>query len=693
MPHDPGSPIAPPVAPAREDRRELHGVVWTDEYAWMADHDDPELLAYLRAERAHYDRATGHLADLSQQLFGEMERRLVPTDESVRFRRGALFYYTRTVAGSEHEQFLSSRDQSGPGRLLLDETELADGFIEIGVREVSPDGCLLAYSVDTEGDEVYALRFRSLSGDNDLSIDDDLTEVIPRTYYGGAWSADSTVFFYTVHDEAYRPYQVWRHTIGTSAAQDSLVYTEDDARYEVTVRTTRSRAFVVIETACRDTSEAWLIPATDPTAAPVVVEPRSKGTEYRVDHGGDDLLILTNDGATEFRLMHAPATTPGRPYWTVEEPDRPGERLHACHVLAAHLVLELRRDGFPLLRVVDRATGVEREIHADTPAGRLRLCPEFEFDSSSITIEVDSLVEPARWYDVDLASGARVLRKAKGVPGYDPTQYRTERRHAPGRDGTPVPVTLAWHRDTPLDGSAPSLMWGYGAYESCDDPFFDEALPSLLDRGVVYALTHPRGGGEMGRQWWLDGRLAAKATTFADHVAVADWLADHGIVDGTRIATRGLSAGGLLQGVVFSERPDRWRAVVAEVPFVDVVTTMLDPSIPLTINEWDEWGDPGDPEDFAVLRAYSPYDNVPVGVVRPALLVTGAVHDPRVMVREPAKWVARLRATGTAGDGRLLFRVELGAGAHTGPSGRYAHLRYESEVLAFVLHEIGAGAV
>jgi oligopeptidase B len=610
-----------------------------------------------------------------------------------------LFYYTRTVAGSEHEQFLSSRDEGGPGRVILDETELArklgdtEGFVAVGVREVSPDGGLLAYSVDTTGDEVYTLRFRALGDDGDvqgpdLTLDDDIDEVIPRSYYGGAWSADSRTFFYTVHDEQYRPYQVWRHRIGTPAAADELVFTEDDARYEVTVRATRSKALVLIETECRDTSETWLIPATEPTALPVVVAPRRKGVEYRTDHGGDDLFVVTNDGADEFRLMRTPTSTPGRPYWTEVSPPRPGERLHACHVLADHLLLELRRDGFPLLRAVEKATGAEHEVHAGIPAARLTLHHEFDYDTPVVTVKVESLVEPPSWYDVDLRTGGRTLRKKRLVPGYEPTAYRTQRRHATAADGTRVPVTLAWRADTPLDGTAPCVMWGYGAYESCDDPEFDEALASLVDRGVVYALTHPRGGGEMGRSWWLNGRLGAKPNTFGDHIAVADWLAEAGLVDGTGIVTRGLSAGGLLQGVAFSARPDRWRAVVAEVPFVDVVNTMLDPSIPLTVNEWDEWGDPREPEAFAFLRAYSPYENVPTGR-RPAMLVTGAVHDPRVMVHEPAKWVARLRSTASHGDGPLLLRVELGAGAHTGPSGRYAHHRYEAEVYAFILDQLG----
>lgn len=691
----------PPVAPVESSRRELHGEAWNDDYAWMRRHADPRLSAYLGAERRYYDRAIGHLQSLRNTLVNEVERRLLLTESSVSWKRGAFLYYTRTLTGSDYEQFVSRSDHGGPATVLLDERELCDGsgYVEVGVREVSPDGRLLAYSVDTTGDEVYALRFRELARAGQdpgrtLSEMDDLPDGAPRTYYGGAWSADSSTFFYTVHDDLYRPHQVWRHTIGDP--DDVLVFTENDARFEVTVRASRSGRYVFVECGSRDTSETWLVPADDPAAAPRLVRPRAAGAQYRVDHcrEHDDLLIVTNDDAVEFRLVRAPAEDPGR--WSEVAPPRAGERLLACHVLRDALVLELRRDGFALLRVLDRdasgTVGDEREITAGIPAGTLAIATELEYAATAVTVKIESLVEPPAWYDVDLATGVRKLRKRQEVPGYDASAYRTERRHAIAPDGTCVPYTLAWRADTPLDGTAPALLWGYGAYESCDDPAFDPMLPSLLDRGVVYALTHPRGGGEEGRRWWLDGRLDRKANTFIDHLAVADWLAGDrpgtsATVDGSRIATRGLSAGGLLQGVVYNQAPHRWRVVVAEVPFVDVITSMLDPDIPLTVNEWDEWGDPRQPEAYRWMREYAPYENLPDGR-RPALLVTGALHDPRVLVHEPAKWVARLRATAKPDDGPVLFRVELGAGAHTGPSGRYAHYRYEAEIYAFVLDHL-----
>jgi oligopeptidase B len=698
----------PPIAPTEPMMRSLHGVEIVDDYAWMRDTSDPRFLPYVRAERARYDRMTGHLTNLRDALSAETAHRLVPTDDSVRWRRGSQFYYMKSVTGSEYEQFMSSRNAAETGRVVLDDADLAtepNGYVAVEVREVSPDGRLLAYAYDTDGDEVYTLRFR------DIATGLDLTDNVDRASETGAWSADSSTFFYTVHDDLYRPYQVWRHVIGTDSSADVLVYQEDDARFDLAIRATTSDDYILIEMESRDTGETLFIRADRPTAAPTLVRGREPGIEYRIDHvrAADGVpasfVIATNLGATEFRLMAAPIDAPAD--WRELAASRTGERLVAAHAFDGHLVLELRRDGFPLLRVADvapgPALGAEREIPAGVDAGRIGLTDHQEYDAGTIVVEVESIIEPMAWFDIDLSTGARSLRKRLDVPGYDPGAYRTERRHAPASDGTLVPVTLAWRADTSLDGTAPCLMWGYGAYESCDDPWFDPGVVSLLDRGVVYALTSPRGGGENGRGWWLDGHLAAKSNTFTDHAAVANWLAGaepsatggtgstgHApLVDPARIATRGLSAGGLLQAAALNVAPQRWCAVVAEVPFVDVIGSMSDPSIPLTINEWEEWGDPSKPDEFAYLYAYSPYDNMPPSP-RPRMLVTAALHDPRVLVHEPTKWVAKLRASATPGD-ELLFRVELGAGAHTGPAGRYAHVRYEAEVYAFVLDALGLG--
>ncbi len=376
---------------------------------------------------------------------------------------------------------------------------------------------------------------------------------------------------------------------------------------------------------------------------------------------------------------------PGREEWTEVIAGSPDTRLVSADVFGRYLVVEQRHGAATQLRIVDRRTGGQRLAAASGPHVALALAVNEDYGAAAVTVRTQSLIDPPAWHDVDLASGRWHLRKRQEVPGYDPARYVTERITAPAADGTQVPVTIAYRKDR--TGPAPCLLYGYGAYESCEWPEFSVATASLLDRGFVYAVAHVRGGGEGGRRWWLDGRLDRKRNTFTDFIAAAGMLADQGWAEGGRIVSRGLSAGGLLQGAAFSMAPQRWRAVVAEVPFVDCVTSMLDPGIPLTINEWDEWGDPRDPAARAYLASYSPYDNVPAGR-RPGLLVTGSLHDPRVLIHEPAKWVAKLRATGTDG-GRLLFRAELGAGAHVGPAGRYDRLRYEAEILSFIVNSAG----
>jgi oligopeptidase B len=680
-------PGGAPVPPGDVERDavvdERHGVRRVDEYAWLRDRG-LRTLDYLRAERAFYDARASHTRPLQQSIFDEMSRRTRPADRSVSWSRGGTVYYTQTVAGKEYDQLLRVSAQDSSAELLLDENVLAAGsdYVRVAVREPSPDGRLLAYSVDLSGDEVYELRFR------DLSTGTDLPDVLPRTCYGGAWSADSGTFFYVVHDQAYRPYQVRRHRLGTSPADDPVVLQEDDQRYELVVEASRSGAYVVLLSEARDTSETWLVPTEHPEEPPRVVAPRRPGVLYRVGHAprpdGDVLVIVTDDGAPEGRLMTAPVDSPGAESWTEVVGEDPDERLIAVDVFAGHVVLTMRRDGSPLLRLLRRdGSQVAVDVHPGVPAGSIRLGTNEEFATSSVTVVVESYTEPAAWYALDLDTGTRELLKREEVPGYDPSAYESERYAVEAPDGTLVPVTVARRRDTPLDGTAPCLLYGYGAYEAVDEPAFDEALPSLLDRGVVFAHAHVRGGGEMGRKWWLAGSRQHKQNTFSDLVTAADALGA-GLVDGDAIVARGLSAGGLLMGAVYSQAPRRWRGVVAEVPFVDVVTTMLDETIPLTAQEWDEWGDPRRAADFGWMLAYSPYDNVPPVKDRPRLLVTGALHDPRVMYWEPAKWVARLRATGSTDDS-VLLRMELGAGAHAGPSGRFGHLRYEAEVYAWVL--------
>lgn len=700
-------PPQPPSAAREPFEHTEHGVSRPDPYHWMSGGGEA-LLAHLGAERLFYDSACAHLHSLISTLRSEMVARLPQADTSPRWRRSRFSYYTRTPSGSDYADVFREihgnetdlqqnpvpngrfdDEFEGPPQVVLDVNALAGDadFFELGATLVSPDEDLLAWSADRTGEEVYELRFR------DLRTGADLDEVVPRSYYGGAWSADSGSFFYTVHDEAYRPHQVWRHRLGTPVADDVLVLAEPDERFELSVRAARSGEVVLLRSESRDTGEEWAIDARTPEAAPRSIGGRRPGVVYRTEHlRGGPLLLVTNDDAVEFRLVSAPVPAAAQDHtaWRPVRPEDPKERLERVDAFAEHLVLSVRTDAEHRLRVVP-TTDPAAEGHvvrSRFPGGAVRLARNTAYDVAAVTVADQAHVRPPVWSDVDLSSGDLVEVHRQDAPGHDPERYVTTRLDLPSGDAVPVPVTLVRHRDTPLDGTAPLLLYGYGAYEYTFEPDWDPALPSLLDRGVVFAHAHVRGGGEGGRRWWLDGRLEHKQHTFTDFAAVADVMAGR-YVDGSRIASRGLSAGGLLQGAVFSQRPDRWRAVVAEVPFVDVVTTMLDATIPLTVTEWDEWGDPRRRADFDWMLAYSPYDNPPPAGTRPDLLVTGAVHDPRVMVHEPAKWVARLRETDPVWSPRCHFRVETGAGAHTGPSGRFGHLAYEAEVYAWVLDRLG----
>jgi oligopeptidase B len=678
-----------------------HGVERPDPYFWLGG-DDPAVLGLLTAERSFYEASVAHLRSFSSTLKADMLSRLPTDDESARWSRRRYTYWTRHPVNSDYAELWRGLNHDSEGKSTIEpesssmffdisQQDAGTGYLDVGLTVVSPDEDLLAFSVDTAGDEVFELRFR------DLRTGRDLPDRIARSYYGGAWSADSQWFFYTVHDDAYRPFQVWRHRVGTDPGGDVLVIEEPDERFELSVRASRSGRLVVIHGESRVTNESWVVPADDPTAPPRSVGGRRQGVRYEVEHApgpaGDRMLVVTDDDAVEFRLMSAPV--PGdadqdHTTWVEVRPEAPDERLYRAHAFERGVVLAFRKDGQHRLRVVshDDLAGDGHVLASRYDVGCLDLARTPCYDSPVVTVRDESYLHPPVWSSVDLVTGVATEVHRAEAPGHDPGRYVVERRTFPAPDGTPVPAVLLRRRDTPLDGTAPALVYAYGAYEAVDEPEWDAGLPSLLDRGVVWVHALVRGGGDGGRRWWLDGSMRHKQHTFDDLAAVADGLERDDLVDGRRIATRGLSAGGLLQGAVLSQRPDRWRAVVAEVPFVDVVTTMFDASIPLTVNEWEEWGDPRRREDFAWMLAYSPYDNLPPAGSRPDVLVTGAVHDPRVMVREPAKWVAALRHSDAEWSPRLLFRCETGAGAHVGPSGRVGHLAYEAEIYAYVLDRL-----
>lgn len=705
-----------PPLPRSEPTEVLWGAAGRlDDFGWLAG-DGPEVLAALAAERAYYEARVAHLVPLREELAAEMRSRLPAADRSVSWMRGGYAYRTSFREGADLPCLTRVRvaaDGTAPesaGAVPVEETlvdlgavaaHAGSAYAEFGVTEPTADGRLLAWSVDLTGGETYSLRFR------DLATGVDLPEVVEGTYYTGAWDAAGTAFLYTVPDAAMRPWQVRVHVLGTPAGSDPVLLQEDDARYEVTVRATRSGQWIVIESRSRDTAESWLVPTSDVTVPPRSVSPRRRGVDYAIDHAPwdapegrrDELLVVTNEGAPEFRVMAAPVDDTTGTAWHEVVAHDPDVRVVGADAFATHVVLTLRTDGLTLLRVCGRDWTTSYDVHPPDEVSTVRLDRTDEFRTPTVTIATESRVEPTTWWDLELSGSRRSVRHRIEAPGLDPTLYRGERVWVTARDGERVPVSIVRRAEVPLDGTAPCLLYGYGAYEYVFEPEFDRALPSLLDRGVVFAHAHVRGGGERGRRWWESGRLLTKRTTFDDFVDVRLALAhdgELGLVDGRRVVSRGLSAGGLLQGAVYSQRPDLWRGVVAEVPFVDVVTAMSDPSLPLTVNEWDEWGDPRDADQLAYLASYSPYDNPPPADTRPPLLVTGAVHDPRVLVREPAKWVSRLRVTDPAlgagldpadpaSSGTVLFRVETGEGSHGGPAGRFGHLDYEAEVYAWVL--------
>ncbi len=667
--------------------RRLHGETVVDEYAWLRDRDDPDVIAYLEGENAYLQALLAPTADLRRTVFDEIKARTQETDLTVPVRKGSWWYYGRTVEGLQYAIRCrrAQEEDASTEQVLVDFNEVAGDspYLDVGDFEVSPDHRILAYSVDFDGAEVFTMRFK------DLDSGEHLPDEIPGTYYGAAWSADSGTFFYVTPDEARRPHRLWRHRLGTDVSADQLVYEEEDRRFFLGVHLSRSERFIVLGLGSMVTTEARVLPADDPAGEFSVVEPRREGVEYHVDHQGDRFLIVTNDRALDFRLVEAPVTSPGREHWRDVIPHVPGTRILAAEAFANHVVVHLRRDALTGLRVIRTTDGATHDVEFDEPVNTVMAFPDNpEYDSSVYRFHYTSLVTPASVFDYDLDARTRTLRKRQPVLGdFDPGRYESIREWATAPDGTPVPLSLVRQRDR-RDGPGPLLLFGYGAYEASMDPGFSIPRLSLLDRGVTFAIAHVRGGGEMGRSWYEDGKLLHKRNTFTDFIAAADHLIAQGYTSPDLLAARGGSAGGLLMGAVANLAPERFHAIVAEVPFVDNVNTMLDPSLPLTVTEWEEWGNPAtDPDAYRYMRSYSPFENV-AGRAYPAILATAGLNDPRVSYHEPAKWVARLRAASTGGAA-VLLKTEMGAG-HSGPSGRYDAWRDEALVLAFVLDQLGA---
>jgi oligopeptidase B len=672
-----------PPTPARHPLvRSAHGDDRIDEYAWLRDREDPAVIAYLEAENAWTESAVAPLGPLRERLYGEMVGRVQQTDVGAPVRHGPYVYYARTVEGSQYRVHCRRQFDGGDEQILLDENVVAGdhAYFHVGDAEISPDHALLAYTVDFNGGERYTLRLR------DPNSGADLPDVIDDVSYSLAWSSDASWLFYTRPDAAMRPWQVWRHRIGAANDCDALVLQEDDERFFASVERTRSGAYILIALNSQITSEVHLLRSDEPTAALSVIEPRRQAIEYTVDHHDDRLFIVTNDEARNFRLVAAPVATPTREHWVELIAHREDVKLEQVDLFARHAVIFERVDGLRRISVMRLSDGDIHEIDQPEPVYAASPGSNPEFDTDTLRFEYTSLVTPMSAIDYGMESRERtVVKQTPVLGGYDAADYVTGRLWAIASDGTRVPISYVHRRDITLDGSAPALLYGYGSYEICIDPRFSSDRLSLLDRGFVYAIAHIRGGGELGRRWYEDGKLLRKRNTFTDFCACADHLVAQRMTNHSRLAIRGASAGGLLMGAVVNMRPDVAAAVVAEVPFVDCLTTMFDPDLPLTVGEYEEWGNPEDAVAYAYMRSYSPYDNVVPGR-HPAMLVTAGLNDPRVGYWEPAKWVARLRE-GAVGEAPILLKTELGAG-HGGASGRYDSWRDEALVLAFVIDTV-----
>jgi len=689
---------APPVAEKRAVVTVRHGVRMVDDYAWLRDpkwqevmHDPdvlaPDIRAYLDAENAYTDSVLAPVAALRARLFDEMKARIKEDDSTVPDRDGPYVYYSRHEEGGQHPVFCRRRiDDGAAEEVLLDGDKEAAGraFFRIGDCAHSPDHSRLAYTVDIKGSEYYTVHLR------DLATGEDRDERIANSQGDIVWANDGRTLFYVALDENHRPHRVYRHTLGDDPQYDALVYEEPDAAFYLGIDMTESRRFVTISCYGHSTtSEVRCVDADAPASAPLLIAARETGVMYDLSHHGDRFLIRTNaDGAEDFKIVEAPVESPGRASWRDVVPYRPGRMIRTLLVFRDWMARVERVDGLPRIVVSRLADGAEHEIAFDEDPYQVMIEAGYEFDTTNLRFNFSSMKTPERTYDYDMASRARTLLKEQEVPsGHDPSAYVTSRVFAASHDGKRVPISLLYRADTRIDGTAPLLLYGYGSYGIPMGAWFNTNRLSLVDRGFIVAVAHIRGGTDLGYRWYLDGKMMKKKNTFLDFIAAAEHLIARGFTRKGAIVAQGGSAGGMLMGAVANMRPDLFGGVIAEVPFVDVLNTMCDPTLPLTPPEWSEWGNPIESEEASrYIASYSPYDNV-TAQAYPNILATAGLTDPRVTYWEPAKWIARLRAHST-GAGRILLRTNMEAG-HAGASGRFDKLDEVALTYAFALFVSG----
>ena len=687
---------AAPVAARKPVSDTRHGITRTDDYAWFRADNwqamfkdpsilDPEIRSHLEAENAYMEAAMGDTAELQKALFAEMRGRIKEDDSSVPMKDGPFAYGTLFVTGGEQPHYFRTPRDGGEKQLLLDgdrEAAAKDYFRLSGIDHTS-DHSHGIWGYDDKGSEYFTLRIR------DLATGEDLTDVVENTGGGGVWAPDGRSFFYTLQDENHRPSKVFHHIVGTPQSQDRLVYEEEDPGFFMGVGGSLLDDFIYIDIHDHETSEYRLLSTKDLTAEPALVAEREEGIEYSMTEGGDVFYILTNDGgAKDFKICQTPVTAPGKENWTEVVPHEPGRLIISHMAFAGHLLWLQRKDGLPQIIIRDRKTGEEHAIAFAEEAYSLGLQGAAEYDSSVIRFSYSSMTTPSQLYDYDMVTRERVLLKTQEVPsGHNPDDYVTRRVMAPAHDGELVPVSLLYRKDTPLDGSAPCLLYGYGAYGITIPAGFSTNNLSLADRGFVYAIAHIRGGKDKGFAWYETGKMEHKQNTFKDFIAAADYLNQEKFTSYANIIAEGGSAGGMLMGGIANMAPEKFAGIIAAVPFVDVLNTMLDDTLPLTPPEWPEWGNPIDSlEEYQWIAAYSPYDNIEAKPYPPILAISG-LTDPRVTYWEPTKWVAKLRefSTGTA---PILLKTNMAAG-HGGKSGRFQRLEEIAFEYAFAIKVAG----
>ena len=675
-----------PVAPRREHVVSAHGDTWADPWFWLREQDDPATMEYLHAENAYTDAFLDPLKSLQDTVYEEIRGRIKEDDNTVPEKEGDYYYYVRYEEGGQYPIYCRKHgSEDGAEEILLDVNALAEGhdYTRVGTFENSPDHRLIAYGVDHDGSEQYTIRVVN------LETGETLPDTISNTYYSLEWCNDNRNLYYSVLDEHHRPVSVYRHTLGDDPTQDQLVYHEDDPRFFVGVVKSNTGRFIYVVAGGNNMSEWYFLDADGPGADLTLVEPRAADFEYDVVDHGDLFFVRHNgNGAKDFVVATAPVSSPGWESWTEFLPHEPGRPIRGIDAYQDHLVIGCRREGLPQVMVlrlsdgdVHYIEGIDEDDFAMSPrSGR-------EFDTTSLRFGYTSLKTPAAVYDYDMETGLRVLRKQQEIPsGYDAVKFETRRIWATGRDGTQIPISLLMRRDAVIDGSAPLYLYGYGSYGLTMEASFSISALSLVERGFIFAIAHIRGGMEMGWDWYENGKLLNKRNTFNDFIDCAEHLVAEGYTSRGRIAAVGGSAGGMLMGVVANERPDLFGCMVAHVPFVDVLNTMLDDTLPLTTMEYNEWGNPNESEYYRYIRSYSPYDNV-TEQDYPPLLVTAGISDPRVTYWEPAKWVAKLRASRTDSN-PLLLKIHMDSG-HAGASGRFERIKEVAEEYAFVLHAMG----